>query len=84
MWEGLERYRGSLFVEPLNSQEGFGINLWSQPSSVCQEGGNLAPGLWAAVGFSGGQGCVLYQTPTANMEKKWKVTARICTQPALP
>lgn len=67
-----------MFVDPLNSQEDFGTNLWSQPSSVCQKGDNLVPGLWAAVGFSGEQGCVLYQTPRANMEKKWKVTARIC------
>lgn len=36
-------------MEPLNTQEDFGINLWGQPSSVCQEGGNLVPGLWAGL-----------------------------------
>lgn len=55
----LGRDQGSLFVEPLNNQEDFGINLWGQPSSECQEAGSLVPGLWAAVGLSGEQGCVL-------------------------
>lgn len=83
---GVSRERSGKPVCGTPEQSG---RLWDQPVRANLPLSVRKRGIWSLVcgqqwGSVESRAVCFYQTPTANMEKKWKVSARICTQPALP